>query len=189
MELLKYHQDLKDADPTIDWEEDSHLWHIEAIIGHKGGRKVKLKVLWSDLTTTWEDMHAVFLHCPKLVVEYGLENNRLQNPGWHVVRSYTELGPTTTTQVFKSTTEKSGPVFKFGVQVPRDSKEAIKLDKRNGNTKWQDAINAELKGINEYGTFRVLGNDEEDGSDDSPPDIEAVWEAMKAEALLTADMV
>ena len=69
VQLLKYHQDLKDADPSIDWEDDDHLWNIEAITGHKGGRKVKVKVLWSDMTTTWEDMHAVFLHSPKLIVE------------------------------------------------------------------------------------------------------------------------
>ena len=81
VELLKYHQDLKDADPSIDWDDESHLWKVEAIIGHKGGKKVKIKVLWSDLTTSWEDMHAVFLHCPKLVVEYGLKAKRLYKPG------------------------------------------------------------------------------------------------------------
>jgi hypothetical protein len=34
--------------------------------------------------------------------------------------------------------------------------EALRLDKLNNNTKWQDAIDTEIQGINEYGTFRVV---------------------------------
>ena len=59
-----------------------------------------------------------------------------------------------------NTEKRSGPIFKFGVQVPQNNTEALMLDKKNGNTKWQDAINLELDAINEYGTFRVLGKDE-----------------------------
>ena len=35
-------------------------------------------------------------------------------------------------------------VYKFGVQIPRNVKEAYKLDKKNGNIYWAHAINCEL---------------------------------------------
>ena len=46
--------------------------------------------------------------------------------------------------------------YKFGVQLPKNTKEAIRLDTANGNTLWADAIDTEFKQINEYETFWVL---------------------------------
>jgi hypothetical protein len=50
--------------------------------------------------------------------------------------------------------------YKFGVQVPRNTKESIKLDTENGNTLWAESIKTEFKQINDYETFRVLEEDE-----------------------------
>ena len=41
---------------------------------------------------------------------------------------------------FKSTT----PIYKFGFQIPRNIKEAYALDAKNGNTKWQGAMQDEI---------------------------------------------
>ena len=41
----------------------------------------------------------------------------------------------------------------FSIEIPRNVKHALELDKANGNTLWQDSIALELKGINEYHTF------------------------------------
>ena len=46
-----------------------------------------------------------------------------------------------------------GIKYQFGVRVPRTYKEALALDKANGNTLWQDAIQKELDQIREYNTF------------------------------------
>ena len=50
--------------------------------------------------------------------------------------------------------------YQFGVQVPRNTKESLKLDEENENTLWADSIKTEFKQINDYKTFRVLENDE-----------------------------
>ena len=50
--------------------------------------------------------------------------------------------------------------FKFGVQVPRNTKESLRLDLANGNKLWENSIATEFKQINDYETFRVLENDE-----------------------------
>ena len=53
--------------------------------------------------------------------------------------------------------ECRSPIFMFGVQVPRNCQEAFILDKKNGNTKWQDSEKQELEQLNEYKTFMDKG--------------------------------
>jgi hypothetical protein len=51
--------------------------------------------------------------------------------------------------------------FKFGQRLPRTIKEAQELDLQNKNTKWQDAIDKEIKLLVEtYSCFKVLGKEE-----------------------------
>ncbi len=47
----------------------------------------------------------------------------------------------------------TGIKYQFGVRVPRNYREALAIDKANGNTLWQDAIQRELDQIREYDTF------------------------------------
>ena len=46
---------------------------------------------------------------------------------------------------------------KFGVRAPRNIKEAVQLDKENGNAHWQDAMALELQQLMDHNTFRSLG--------------------------------
>ena len=43
--------------------------------------------------------------------------------------------------------------WKFGVMVPRTHAQVLELDKKNGNTKWQDAEATEMSQLLEYNTF------------------------------------
>ena len=45
--------------------------------------------------------------------------------------------------------------IKFIVEASRNYKEAIRLDKLNGNTMWQDAIKTDLDQISSYRTFEI----------------------------------
>ncbi len=47
--------------------------------------------------------------------------------------------------------------FKYGYQAPNNYLEALMLDKQNGNSKWQDAVELELSQIDEYQTFKDNG--------------------------------
>ena len=52
---------------------------------------------------------------------------------------------------------RNKPVYKFGYQVPRNHAEAVFIDEKNGNTKWQDAEKLEISQLREYDTFKDLG--------------------------------
>lgn len=58
------------------------------------------------------------------------------------------------------------PIFMYGIQVPRNHNEALRLDKENGNTKWQDAERVELDSIFSYEAFKDTGHK----SSTKPPD-------------------
>jgi hypothetical protein len=45
------------------------------------------------------------------------------------------------------------PRYKYGFEGPRTYEQALKLDKRNGNTLWEDAATLELTQIDDYDTF------------------------------------
>ena len=45
----------------------------------------------------------------------------------------------------------------FGYEVPKNHKHALELDKRNGNTKWQDCTKLEMQQLHEYETFKDIG--------------------------------
>ena len=42
------------------------------------------------------------------------------------------------------------PVFKYGIQVPRNASHAIELDRQNGNTMWQDSMKKEIDDLASY---------------------------------------
>jgi hypothetical protein len=48
---------------------------------------------------------------------------------------------------------RTKPVYMYGFLVPQNHKQAMQLDKENGNTLWRDAEILELGQIDEYDTF------------------------------------
>ena len=52
---------------------------------------------------------------------------------------------------------RTAPKYKFGYQIPSNHEEAMRLDKKNLNTKWADAEEKELACFREYEVFKDLG--------------------------------
>ena len=49
---------------------------------------------------------------------------------------------------------RTAPRYKYGYEVPRDHDHAIELDKRAGNTMWQDTTRLEMDQLHDYKTFQ-----------------------------------
>jgi hypothetical protein len=64
-------------------------------------------------------------------------------------------------RILKVSTSPAGIKYKFGIQVPKGIKNAIDLDKKNGNQLCQEAIKTELKQLTDYQTFIVLHSGED----------------------------
>ena len=57
-----------------------------------------------------------------------------------------------------STKEDCGPIYKFGVRVPRDMKEALLLDQQDKTNLWKEAIAKEMPKIIEFQVFKTASN-------------------------------
>ena len=64
---------------------------------------------------------------------------------------------------------RTTPKYQYGFEVPRDYDHAVRIDKQNGNTKWQDATSLEMRQLDEYDTFQDLGT-----TDKPPPDYKKI---------------
>jgi hypothetical protein len=161
--LVEEQQDNQLENPT------AALWTFQEIKGHQGplpkshpdykGSKYNLTVGWDDGSETQEPLEILIKDDPISVANYAEENNLLETPGWKRVKHFAKNKPRLARMVkqVKRTNKHKGPVYQFGIQVPRNVKEAFELDKRNGNTLWQDAMSKEIGNIQEYKTFKDMG--------------------------------
>ena len=92
---------------------------------------------------------------------YAKDNKLLNTRGWKHFKSLlsSDYKINKLYVVNKQTFNPNAIKFKFGLQVPRTSKEAYELDMKLGQTKWSDAIITELEQIHNYVMFKNLGKD------------------------------
>jgi hypothetical protein len=170
-EILTYHELIS----LIGDQYDDHhsnpdkLWTFKGIIGHEGplsprdsnykGSSFNVLVQWEDGSVTSEPLDIFAKDDPVTCADYAKKNNLLDTPGWKRFRRLVKNA-----KVFqrmlnqaKLKSVRYGPVYKYGYEVPRNYAHAMELDKKNGNTRWADAVGTELNQIIEYKTFKSLG--------------------------------
>jgi hypothetical protein len=54
---------------------------------------------------------------------------------------------------------RTKPVYQYGIQVPQNHDKAVRIDQANGNTLWLKAERLELNQLDEYEAFKDLGKD------------------------------
>ena len=151
----------------LEWcERDMHLdgyFKIDGIMGHRKdktagfGHMVKIK--WGDGTVTWNDLKQTFDDDPITVSLYAQRNGLLKTEGWKRCKPYVSNQKKLARMVNQARlkSNRTRPIYKYGVQVPRNHNEAVKIDEKNGNTLWQDAEKLETEQLFEYTTFEDKG--------------------------------
>jgi hypothetical protein len=153
--------------------DDVSLWVYDDTIAHQGplkptdpfykGSSYNVLVCWMNGEETYEPLYEMIKDDPILVAKYAKEQQGLlDTPGWKKLQKFARRIKKFL-RMIKQGKLHCGPhgiCFKFGVQVPRNWKEAMKLDAKNNSTLWQDAIKKEMDQIAAYGTFCDLGRGE-----------------------------
>jgi hypothetical protein len=145
-------EDLEDEDLT----SEHKVWTFSDVNGHQGplckyhkyykGYLYNVLVLWDNGSETYEPLDMIIKDDPITLAAYAVKHDLLGRPGWkkrkHIAhrllldqRANVDLSY----NVLASKHTK-GPVFQFDVQVPCNVPEAYELDKQNGKTNWQDAM-------------------------------------------------
>ena len=123
------------------------------------GSAYNVKVLWTDGSITWEPLAVMIKSDPVTLAQFAKEHDMLDKPGWKNLKKIARRAKVLQRMVNanKRAQRYNTIVYKFGVRIPRNVKEAYDLDEKNGNTYWADAIKRELGQIIDYKVFRSLG--------------------------------
>jgi hypothetical protein len=103
------------------------------------------------------NLFALSLSNPKPINSFARNNHLLDKiPFCHLTQYCRSNKAIDIARIIKVSTSPAGIKYKFGIQVLKGIKNAIDLDKKNGNQLWQEAIKTELKQLTDYQTFIVL---------------------------------
>jgi hypothetical protein len=116
------------------------------------GSTYNVLVAWETGESTYEPLDLIASDDPITCAEYALKHNLLDEPGWKRFCHYTRKKHTLCRIVnqTKVSSYRQEPFWKLGVLVPRDHKQAMELDMKNNNKKWQDAEETEMHHLLEY---------------------------------------
>ena len=173
-ELMTYVElcDKLDAMMKADVEKEESgeaFYFFQDIVGHEGpltsksmnwkGSTWNVLVRWDDGSETWEPLNMMIAQDPITCASYAKRNDLVELQGWTSLRKYARRTKVLDRQVKQAVlkAQRRAPIYKFGVRVPRDHKEAVHLQEAQGHSKWTDAEAVELEQINDYDTLRDLG--------------------------------
>ncbi len=110
-------------------------------------------VQWANGTCQWIDLKILKESNPVHIVEYVTARNIADKPAFawwvpYVLRKRDVIVSTVTTRVWKTS-------HKYGIELPTSVKHAIKIDQKNGNTLWQDALLKVMDNV--CVAFEILG--------------------------------
>ena len=166
-EVITYNQMLD----FINRDQDTDIvWKFKKIVSHQGplkpdhpdynGSTYNVMIEWENGETSTEPLSVVAADDPVTCAIYAKDHNLLEAPGWKRFKGIAKREKKLLRMVnqAKLRSYSTAPKYKYGFEVPRDYKHALRLDELNKNTKWQDAIDTELKQIDDYDTFKDLGH-------------------------------
>jgi hypothetical protein len=125
--------------------------------GRKSRKKTtkgwRLCVEWKDGTTSWEALSILKEHNPVEIAEYAVAHGIDDEPAfaWWVpftLKKRDSIISAVNKRYWKRT-------HKFGIRIPHSVEEALRIDKENGDSLWQDAIQKEMTNV--MVAFKFLG--------------------------------
>jgi hypothetical protein len=150
----------------VDPEPDDHIWRCLAVTRHKirqldpNDIHIKVKAVWGDGEESWVRADALRIQDPYPLVVYAVKHRLTQDEHWQWTADYIQDDDRLGSMVHAYKSKINGTQFMFGVEIPRNTKRALELDKANGNNLWRESIDKELEMINQFKTFWHLDKGE-----------------------------
>jgi hypothetical protein len=166
-EILLYNEVMHHIEKEDDNGET--FWKYKRISGHEGpltkthnswkGDKCNVKVEWENGEVSYEPPHTIAADDPVTGAVHAKDRGLLDADGWKCFRSLTEISQKMLGMVNQSKLRsyKKCKKYMYGVEVPRNYDDCIRLDKLHGNDKWQRATKMEIDQLHENDTFHDKG--------------------------------
>ena len=156
-EIMSYNQLMDYIQKGTDAEEDPDSpFKFRDIIAHQGrlestdpnhkGSKYNVMVEWESGEVTYEPLTLISKDDPITCAVYAKKQDLLDTTGWKHLKRYAKTSKRLIRAVKQSRIRqvRASVRYQHGFQVPKDYNDAMRLDKENGNTHWQDAMDLEL---------------------------------------------
>ena len=156
-EIMSYNQLMDYIQKGTDAEEDpDSLFKFRDIVAHQGplestapnhkGSKYNVMVEWESGEVTYEPLTLISKDDPITCAVYAKKHDLLDTTGWKHLKRYAKTSKRLIRAVKQSRIRqvRASVRYQHGFQVPKDYNDAMRLDKENGNTHWQDAMDLEL---------------------------------------------
>ena len=169
-EIMSYNQLMDYIQKGTDAEEDpDSLFKFRDIVAHQGplestdpnhkGSKYNVMVEWESGEVTYEPLTHISKDDPITCAVYAKKHDLLDTTGWKHLKRYAKTSKRLIRAVKQSRIRqvRASARYQHGFQVPKDYNDVMRLDKENGNTHWQDAMDLELTQIHEYKVFKDTG--------------------------------
>jgi hypothetical protein len=114
-----------------------------------------LMIEWENEEITTEPLAIIAADNPVTCAIYAREHGRLDKPGWKRFKNIAKHEKQFTRQVNQAKIRSFNNAARYncGFEVPKTYEHDMRLDHRNGNTLWGDAITLELTQIGDFNTF------------------------------------
>ena len=166
-EILSYNEvmDHIEKDDT----DGETFWKYKRISGHEGplnkdhsswkGDKWNVKVEWENGEISYEPLHIIAADDPVTCAVYAKDHGLLDTDGWKRFKRLAKRAKKMLRMVKQSKLRsyKSCKKYMYGIEIPRNYDDGVRLDKLNGNDKWQSATKLEMGQLHEYDTFHDKG--------------------------------
>jgi hypothetical protein len=151
-------------------EEQDLVWKFRRITAHEGplspshpsykGSQYNVLVEWETGEITAEPLSVIAADDPVTCAIYARDNGLLDLPGWRRFRKLAKRQKTFTRMINQAKLKSfhTAPLYKFGYEIPKNYAHAMRLDEKNKNHLWKDAIDMEFTQIKEYQTFTDYGH-------------------------------
>jgi hypothetical protein len=138
-------------------------------MGHQGpllqhdkdynGSRFNVLVEWENGEITTEPLSVIAADDPVTCAVYAREHDLLDVEGWKRFRNLAkrEKHFLCLVKQAKMKSYRQSTKYNFGYRIPKDYKEALKLDELNQNTKWEDATITKMSQLKVYECFINAG--------------------------------
>ena len=125
----------------------------DAFVVNQGGNKRRrettkgweILIQWKDGSTTWNKMKDVKDSYPVELAEYAIQNKISEQPAFAWWVPYTIKKKARIIDKVKSKYWER--THKYGIRIPKSVKEALEVDRANGDTQWWDSIRKEMDNV------------------------------------------
>jgi hypothetical protein len=123
------------------------------------GSRFNVLVEWENGEITTEPLSVIAADDPVTCAVYAREHDLLDVEGWKRFRNLAkrEKHFLCLVKQAKMKSYRQSTKYNFGYRIPKDYKEALKLDELNQNTKWEDATITKMSQLKVYECFINAG--------------------------------